>query len=139
MTTDSAAKKFLFSIDPMGAVRTTRRQQYVDERAIRYRDYKLIIAHAALEQMRGAAKLTTALALKIVFIMPIPASWSKKKRWDALEKPHTSTPDLDNLIKGCTDALNKVVWLDDKQIVSVDATKTYGFEPRIELYVTEVS
>lgn len=139
MTADSVTNKFLFSIVPMGAVRTTRRQQHVDKRAIRYRDYKLIIANAALGQMRGMAKLTTALALKIVFIMPIPASWSKKKRWDALEKPHISTPDLDNLIKGCTDALNKVVWLDDKQIVSVDATKAYGFEPRIELYVSEVS
>lgn len=131
------ASKFLFNVNPMGAVRTTQRQKWVDPSAKRYYAYKQEIAAMAIPQLSMKQPTSEALALKMVFVMPIPASWSKKKRWDALEKAHTSKPDLDNLIKGCTDALNGVIWQDDKQIIAVDATKVYGFEPRIELYVTE--
>nr|WP_254476471.1 RusA family crossover junction endodeoxyribonuclease [Brevibacillus sp. HB1.4B] len=123
----------------MGAVRTTQRQKWVDPSAKRYYAYKQAIAGSAASQASIGQPTPAALALKMVFVMPIPASWSKRKRWDALNKAHMTKPDLDNLIKGCTDALNGVVWQDDKQIVSVEATKVYGFEPRIELYVTEIS
>lgn len=138
MTSNGATKKFLFNVDPMGAVRTTQRQKWVDKRAKRYFEYKQVIAGSAATQFSDGQPTPAALALKMVFVMPIPASWSKKKRWDALDKAHMSKPDLDNLIKGCTDALNGVVWQDDKQIIAVEATKVYGFEPRIELYVTEL-
>lgn len=132
------ASKFLFNVSPMGAVRTTQRQKWVDPSAKRYNAYKQAIAGSAASQSIVGQPTPAPLALKMVFVMPIPESWSKKKRWDALNKAHMTKPDLDNLIKGCTDALNGVVWQDDKQIVSVEATKVYGFEPRIELYVTEL-
>ena len=35
-------------------------------------------------------------------------------------------PDLDNLIKFVKDALNGTFWLDDKQVVYLEATKIYG-------------
>lgn len=114
-------------------------KKWVDKRAKRYHQYKQEIAGIAVEQLQTGQPTAAALGLKMMFIMPIPPSWSKKKRWDALDKAHTSKPDLDNLIKGCTDALNGVVWQDDKQIVVVEAKKLYGFEPRIELYVSEIS
>ena len=40
----------------------------------------------------------------IVFVMPMPKSWSKKKKAEMNLMPHTQTPDLDNLIKALLDA-----------------------------------
>jgi len=39
---------------------------------------------------------------------------------------HTVSPDADNVIKACLDALNKIVFEDDKQICSVSCKKFYA-------------
>ena len=47
--------------------------------------------------------------------------------------------DLDNYLKTVMDALNKLVYEDDRQVVHVDASKLYcaaGGEPGIDLEVT---
>ncbi len=44
--------------------------------------------------------------------------------------------DIDNYLK-TLDVLNRILWFDDDQIISVLARKEYGDEPRIELEVTE--
>ncbi|MBU0847354.1 RusA family crossover junction endodeoxyribonuclease [Patescibacteria group bacterium] len=50
-------------------------------------------------------------------------------------------PDLtDNLNKGLFDAMNEIVYLDDKQIVNVKRLrKLYGFQPRIEIAIRDIS
>lgn len=52
---------------------------------------------------------------------------------------HTVRPDLDNLIKLVSDALNGILWFDDKQIVSLIATKSYanGVPPYTKVEVFE--
>ena len=45
--------------------------------------------------------------LSLVFIIPMPSSWSKRKRDSFNGKPHQQRPDLDNLIKAFKDALLK--------------------------------
>lgn len=47
------------------------------------------------------------LSLHLVFHMPMPKSWSKKKQAEMLGKPHQSKPDFDNLAKATVDALLK--------------------------------
>lgn len=70
------------------------------------------------------------VALACLFILPIPASWPKKKRAAAElgERCHTSKPDLDNLVKGLKDPLNGVAWVDDRQVVEYrePCAKVYG-------------
>ena len=39
-------------------------------------------------------------------------------------------PDIDNLVKFYLDALNRIVWEDDKQIISLHASKTYSDSPK---------
>ena len=49
----------------------------------------------------------------LIFGMPMPKSWSKKKRSDMLGKGHQQRPDLDNILKSCFDAVMKedcAVW-----------------------------
>lgn len=62
-----------------------------------------------------------------IFVTP-PASWSQKKQRQALDGKilPTSKPDIDNVIKGIFDAMNDIVWRDDKQVVSVSAFKLYS-------------
>lgn len=53
----------------------------------------------------------------------LPKSWSKLKRKET--KFHTSKPDIDNVIKLITDALNGVAYVDDSSVVKVTGTKNY--------------
>lgn len=67
--------------------------------------------------------------LRLHFILPMPRSWSKRKRAQHLGRPHQQTPDLDNLIKAFADALYE----DDKAIHTVFARKTWGEEGSITI------
>lgn len=41
----------------------------------------------------------------VTFVIPMPDSWSKKKKAEHLEEYHRQTPDLDNLEKALKDCL----------------------------------
>ena len=53
-------------------------------------------------------------------------------------KWHISSPDVDNLVKFVLDALNGRFWLDDKCIVYLKATKSYGYKPGVKVTVMDV-
>jgi Holliday junction resolvase RusA-like endonuclease len=44
---------------------------------------------------------------EICFYLPMPASWSDKKRAKMTGEPHTQRPDLDNLAKSILDAVHE--------------------------------
>lgn len=69
-----------------------------------------------------------ALVVEIDYVYLPPQSWSKKKQQASLGAVKTSAPDLSNLIKFTEDALNGVVWEDDRIIVELRARKLYGNE-----------
>lgn len=124
----------LIEIEPMGAVRMTQAGKWTSKTAQRYLTYKQLIAL----ELRKICKTPTKLpvSIKILFVMPIPPSWSKKKHMDAIGTYHTLKPDIDNLIKGLFDAANKIIWQDDNQVVKCSVTKIYGEKPCIEFEVT---
>lgn len=86
---------------------------------------------------RRQSMLPGPLRVTLVFTMPIAKSWPKKEREGALVGTYrpTGKPDLDNLIKLATDALNGVLWVDDSQIVEMTASKRYGAEPSTRIVV----
>ena len=89
------------------------------------------VANALLQKTRekgGEWPKTGPLAVRIVFAMPVPESWSKKKQQQARSNElwHTSRPDADNLLKLVLDAANGVLWVDDAQLVMVGAGKEYA-------------
>jgi Holliday junction resolvase RusA-like endonuclease len=100
-------------------------------------DYESIVALQAKVAIFGLPKFDSACCLSLVFHMPIPKSWSQKKRAQAIsgEIKHTSKPDLDNLIKAIKDGLNGIVWVDDAQVVRVVAEKKYSENPGVECCV----
>lgn len=83
--------------------------------------------------------LTGALGIRLEIGVPVPSSWSKRKREEALAgvvKP-TSKPDLDNALKLAADALNGIVWADDKQITEATIIRRYVAQPMAVLTVFE--
>lgn len=93
--------------------------------------YEKAVKTYAMLAMRQAGQFTPflgGLELDCQFFMPVPKSWTKRATAQALqgELPHTSRPDLDNLVKSIKDGLNEVVWQDDSQVVSLLASKFYS-------------
>jgi len=85
----------------------------------------------------GAAVLDEPVLVELLAELPIPASWSKKKRAAAvlgLVLPATR-PDLDNLYKLTADAFNGVVFRDDSLVVRVVMQKVYGLQPKLVVTV----
>jgi len=77
--------------------------------------------------------------VKLVAIFPVPASWSRRKRADALAgviRP-TVKPDGDNIQK-CCDAFNGVIWRDDAQVVTWTGRKIYGERPGLHIEVLPI-
>ena len=68
------------------------------------------------------------LKAEIDVFMPVPKSYSKKKAAQALKNTIRPTvkPDCDNIAKNINDALNGIVYPDDKQIVSLTVNKLYS-------------
>src|SRR5574343_295839 len=79
------------------------------------------------------------IAISAKFVLPIPASASKKNHaamMDGAMLP-AKKPDLDNFIKFVCDSLSGIVWKDDVQICKFyePLEKVYGDQPRTEIEV----
>ena len=78
------------------------------------------------------------LVIAMAFTMPIPQSYSNKKKKELEGQPHTKKPDLDNLVKAVLDALNDgVAYTDDSKIWRIVARKEYGEEPSVWIGIHE--
>ena len=97
------------------------------------------VKDAAMQAMGGCEPLRGAVRLDVRQYFPIPVSWPKQKRQDALNGglAHTVKPDADNVYKSVADALNGVAYVDDVQVVSGGFTKRYSERPRVEITVTK--
>lgn len=64
---------------------------------------------------------------RVTFIIPMPKSWSKKKRSEMDGTPHQQKPDKDNLEKALLDA----IFDDDSRVWDGRVTKRWGEEGKI--------
>ena len=116
-------------------VRATGRT-YTPEKTARYEDR---LAWAAQSVMAGRDLLVGPLSVTVNAYLEVPTSRSKKWRAEALGgnlRPLVK-PDADNIAK-LLDALNKIVWLDDAQIVGLHVFKYYSDRPGIQIIVHEI-
>ena len=88
---------------------------------------------------KPARPIEEAIKLTMIFYMPIPTSFSRKKRGLAINKflRPTKRPDLDNLAK-IKDALNKVFWTDDSVIVEEYLYKFYAETPKTKITIETI-
>lgn len=68
-------------------------------------------------------------SFEVIFFIPMPNSWSEKKKKSFEGKPHQSRPDIDNLLKAIMDALAS----EDGFTHSVIAKKVWAREGKIYL------
>lgn len=81
------------------------------------------------------------LKIEIYLHLQVPKSLSRKKREKALQGKlmPTKKPDLDNIVKTILDALNSVAFDDDRQVVSLHATKDYACRNYTQVTITEMN
>jgi hypothetical protein len=111
---------------------------YTPEKTARFEER---LAWAAQDTMKRRPLFDGPLRVLINAYFSIPVSKAAKWRLAALEQKilPTKKPDIDNIIKGVADSLNKVVYVDDTQIVSLAAGKFYSDRPRIEIFIRHLS
>lgn len=102
--------------------------------------YEGAVRFAAQCAMGGKEPIEGAVAAWMTFLMPIPASWSHRKAQDArLGKIRPKVaPDVDNLSKAILDGCNGVVFVDDRQVVYLEAQKVYADRAGIRVSFEEM-
>jgi Holliday junction resolvase RusA-like endonuclease len=63
----------------------------------------------------------------VTFVLPMPPSWSKKKRAAMDGAPHQQTPDVDNLVKALLDA----IYANDCHVYDIRGSKFWGVDGKI--------
>lgn len=75
--------------------------------------------------------------IKAYYTIPKSASKSKHDKMVSGEIRPTKKPDVDNILKVIADALNKIAYDDDSQIVRATISKFYSDLPRVEIEIKE--
>lgn len=118
---------------PQGRPKFARRGNFVTTYdPDKSRKWKEHVKEHAEPQVTELFDKSIPLSITAVFYMPRPASVSATKR-----PFHIVKPDVDNLVKGLTDALTGICWVDDAQIVEIRACKEYSETPQTVLMVEE--
>ena len=112
--------KKTYPIDPVPKPRMTQRDRWKKRACVlRYNAFK--------DEVRFQRVTIPENGYHITFVLPMPQSWSKKKRAQMDGQPHQQTPDKDNLEKALLDA----VYGRDEHIWDGRVTKRWGREGKI--------
>jgi len=111
-----------FVINPQPKPRMTHKGRF-SPKAKRYYAYS-----DELRTLCLAMRFELGETFHVVFNMPMPKSWSQKKRNAMRGEPHKSRPDLSNLLKAVEDILME----EDSCIYTVVAQKKWADEGSIQ-------
>jgi len=108
---------------------------YTDAKTLTYEDAIKFCALQATDQKPTEAALKVFLNVCV----GVPMSYSKKRKeacFSGLQKP-IGKPDIDNIAKIFLDAMNKVVYKDDTQVIELTIRKEYGDQPGVIVTIME--
>ena len=115
----------VYNITPVPKPRMTQRDKWAKRPAVlRYR--------AFCDEVRLKGVRVPEAGAHIKFGIPMPKSWSKKKRERMQSAPHQQKPDIDNLTKALLDAVHK----DDSGIWDLRTTKCWDEKGWISIETT---
>lgn len=120
--------QIVFPISPCPAPRMTKRDQWrtPDHPDPDKRQRKCVTKYFAFKNdvkiYSAQFNYTLSPELTITFTMPMPVSWSIKKRSKFVQKPHQVRPDVDNMTKAWMDSFG----VDDGYVWHIDAKKVWG-------------
>ena len=85
------------------------------------------IAYEEIKKQFTGEPYTDALRIAFTFNIKRPKShWNKYSLKPSAPIYHTKRPDIDNYVKFYMDCMNKVVYLDDSQVIELSAKKIYN-------------
>lgn len=87
------------------------------------------------DKVRAAEARIADSGSVITFVVPMPKSWSKKKRAAMDGTPHQQKPDIDNLTKALLDA----IFDDDSRVYQISTSKVWGVHGQIVIDHQELS
>ncbi|MQS88260.1 RusA family crossover junction endodeoxyribonuclease [Lactobacillus salsicarnum] len=123
---------------PAARPRVTRWGTYTPPKYKAYKDGVSKLFQETIDHVVFEEGLPLKMTLK--FYRPIQKTGSKKFKSQKAnhELLPTIKPDLDNYIKAILDGLNGLAWHDDNQITTINATKDYDDNPRVEIEIEEI-
>lgn len=112
----------------------------MDTTGQRGKDWRASVQHAANIEMSGRPLLEGPLILEVRFYILRPKGHHRSGKHANELKPNAPeypvvTPDATKLVRAIEDAMNGVVWHDDKQVVSQHVYKFYGDKPGARVLV----
>ncbi len=123
---EKLSSPYVFAIAPVPKPRMTRADAWKGRSCVeRYWKYKNELSEIAKELKFDRTILYNFF--HITFNIPMPATWSKKKKEMFVRSPHLSKPDTDNLIKAFLDCL----LLEDSTVYDYRVTKLWDYEGKI--------
>ena len=113
----------LYPITPVPKPRQTKRDKWAKRPCVM--QYRAFADEVRLRRVH----IDTENGSQIIFTLPMPKSWSKKKRAAMNGKPHQQVPDKDNLEKALLDAVLKK----DEMVWNTHSKKVWGERGSIEV------
>lgn len=105
----------IYDITPVPKPRMTQRDKWAKRKpVVTYRAFK--------DEIRLRKVSLPEYGYHVTFVIPMPKSWSKKKKTEMNGKPHQQRPDKDNLEKALLDA----VFDEDSRVWDGRVTKVWG-------------
>ena len=117
-----------YNIVPVAKPRMTQRDTWKKRPCVlKYRAFK--------DECKKAGIEIPIQGIHVIFFMPMPNSWSKKKKDAMRGQPHKQKPDVDNLAKALLDAIH----VDDCVVWDIRITKRWWDEGKIITLVEPIS
>lgn len=135
---DNSRCYYIFDVVPVGAVRMTKRDTIFTnpnhpdpkkrqrEAVARYFEFQ----NTVWQQYRDF-KLALPDHFEIVFCVPMPSSWSDKKKTKFNRMPCKSRPDVDNYLKAFMDTIK----IEDGSVWKCPVQKIYAYKGSIILFI----
>ena len=103
-------------------------------------NYETLIKELFITKHPGFIPLTGAISIDVIAYLSIPVSKSKKQKelMRNGEVLPTTRPDVDNCLKIFLDAAQKLIFLNDSQVVRASIAKIYSDTPRLDVVVSKI-
>lgn len=103
------------------------------------KNYEYLVKQSFLLKYQNAEVLEGRASVSILALFQVPKSTSKKNSEKMLNKQISPTkkPDIDNIAKIVLDALNKLAYKDDTQVVDLNIAKAYADRERLIIKIEE--
>lgn len=114
----------IYPITPVGKPRMTQRDRWKQPKRPAVQRY-----HAMKDEVRLRGVSVPEGGGSLIFHMPMPESWSARRKCKMAGQPHQQRPDLDNLVKAVLDS----IYDDDAVVHDLRVQKVWSYDGAIEV------